>query len=158
MRKLTYLAIMSAVLVSFSGVGHADSKLWGRWWWPNHWVNQDFQPHYDNAKDPQNSQWKEDGWTPQEWIKSVGGDGTKLVETWLNNRVLTGSSKDSDGISVLEVGPNFYHLSEKDKRRVMATLDAIYQVTAQTPRMFFIKDSSTHKVIGTYSREGLVLQ
>ncbi len=119
---------------------------------------QDFNPHYDNGTDPHNSQWMGQTWTPADWIKSSGGDGTKLVQGWINNGILVGSYKDKQGVPYLEVGPYFYHLSGLDKRKVTETLDAIYQVTAQKPNMFFVKDAATQKVIGTFTKEGLNLE
>ena len=71
---------------------------------------------------------------------------------------MVGSYKDGDGVPYLEVGPNFYHLSGYDKRRVTQTLDAIYQVTANKPSMYFLKDADTQRIIGTYTKEGLNLE
>lgn len=154
------IALMLAVftLSAAAPSAQAEPKFAGLWWWPSHWKNQDYNPHYDNGTDPHNSQWTDKNWSPADWIKAAGGDGTSLVTGWINTKILVGSYKDSDGVPYLEIGPNFYQLSGYDKRRVTQTLDAIYQVTAVEPRMFFIKDADTKKIIGTYSKEGLNLQ
>ena len=145
-------------LFSMAQVAQAEPKFLGLWWKESHWKNQDFNPHYDNGTDPHTSQWTEKNWSPADWIKSAGGDGTQLVTGWINAGILVGSYKDSDGVPTLEIGSNFYHLSGYDKRRVTQTLDAIYQVTAVKPSMYFIKDADTQKIIGTYTKEGLNLE
>jgi len=158
--KKTQFTVLAFVLVLFVGASSAfaGEKFMGLFWWESHWKNQDFNPYYDNGIDPHNSQWTDSNWTPADWIKSTGGDGTQLVQKWINSKIITGSYKNGEGIPYLEIGPNFYHLSGYDKRRVTQTLDAIYQVTTLSPHMYFIKDPATLKVIGTYSREGLTLE
>ncbi|MEK7801226.1 MAG: hypothetical protein AAB276_02120, partial [Pseudomonadota bacterium] len=64
----------------------------------------------------------------------------------------------ANGATYINVGPNFYHLSGQDKRRVISTLDAVYQVTAQQPGMFYLRDPRTEKMIGTYTKDGLFLE
>lgn len=154
-----YFLTSALTLFILSAVpAQAEPKFMGIWWWPNHWKDQDFNPYYANGTDPHNSQWSGANWTPADWIKADGGDGTKLVQKWINADILVGSYKDSDGVPYLEIGPNFYHLSGLDKRKVTETLDAIYRVTASKPGMYFIKDAQTRKIIGTFSKEGLNLE
>ena len=157
MKKLAF-ALSALLLVTTASAAHAGPKFMGIWWWPSHWTDQDFVPHYDNGTDPHNSQWSGTNWTPAEWIKAAGGDGTKLVQGWMSADIIKGSYKDSAGVPYLEIGPNFYHLSGLDKRKVTETLDAIYQVTANKPNMYFIKDPATRKIIGTFTKEGLNLE
>lgn len=157
MKKLAF-ALTALTLATAATSAHADPKFMGIWWGPSHWQNQDYIPHYDNGTDPHNSQWAGTNWTPADWIQSSGGDGTKLVQQWINAGIVSGSYKDNSGVPYLEIGPNFYHLSGLDKRKVTETLDAIYQVTAQKPHMYFIKDAETQKVIGTFTKEGLNLE
>ena len=154
---LSLFLTLAVIMTAFSPV-RAEPKFMGIWWWSDHWKNQDFKPYYDNGTDPHSGQWTDSQWTPADWIKAVGGNGTKLVDQWMATKILAGSYKDRNGVSTLEIGPNFYHLSGYDKRRVTETLDTIYQVTAQKPGMYFIKDPATKKIIGTFSREGLNLE
>ncbi len=158
MKSYILLFFMSFTFFAMVQTAHAEPKFAGLWWWEDHWKNQDFNPHYDNGTDPHNSQWVGKDWSPADWIKSVGGNGTKLVDGWINAGILVGSYKDSDGVPYLEVGPNFYHLSGYDKRRVTQTLDAIYKVTSVSPSMYFLKDADTKEIIGTYTKEGLNLE
>ncbi|OFW88056.1 MAG: hypothetical protein A3J37_05345 [Alphaproteobacteria bacterium RIFCSPHIGHO2_12_FULL_45_9] len=157
MKKLAF-ALTALILASSATAAQASPKFLGIFWWPSHWTNQDFVPNYDNGTDPHNSQWMGTNWTPADWIKAEGGDGTKLVQKWMTAGIIVGSYKDMSGIPYLEIGPNFYHLSGLDKRKVTETLDVIYQVTANKPGMYFIKDAATQKVIGTFSKEGLNLE
>ena len=158
MKKLTVIFSFFLLITSVASCAYASPKFMGIWWWPSHWDNQDFNPHYDNGTEPQSSQWIGTKWTPADWIKASGGDGTRLVQNWINVGILAGSYKDSAGVPYLEIGPNFYHLSGLDKRKVTETLDAVYQVTAQRPEMFFIKDAATKKIIGTFTKQGLNLE
>jgi hypothetical protein len=159
MKKLFLLSFLTLILTpALSGTAQAGQKFLGIWWWESHWKNQDFIPYYDNGTDPHTTQWTDKNWTPADWIKVEGGDGTKLVQKWLNADILEGSYKDRHNVPYLEVGRHFYYLSGYDKRRVLQTLDAVYQVTSQKPGMFFIKDPQTDKIIGTYSKDGLTLE
>ncbi len=156
-----YLSLAPVLAIFSLALPHsaeAGPKFGGLWWWESHWKNQDFIPYYDNGTDPHNSQWSDSTWTPADWIKASGGNGESLVQTWLANGIIAGSYKDSDGIPYLDVGPNFYHLSGYDKRRVTETLDAIYQITAKKPSMYYLKDPATKQVIGTYTKQGLTLE
>lgn len=156
MKKILLTASLLAIMTPTAA--HAGPKFYSLWWWWNHWDNQDFVPYHDNGIDQHNSQWSNSDWTPADWIQADGGDGVNLVKKWVNVGIIKGSYKDSDDIPYLDVGQNFYHLSGYDKRRVLETVDAVYQVTAHKPGMFFVKDPATKKIIGTYSKEGLTLE
>ena len=155
---LSIICVALALITSLSSMAKADPKFAGVIWWHDHWVNQDFNPYYDNGTDPQNGQWAGSNWTPADWIKSEGGNGEKLVQRWTHAGILSGSYKDRHGVSYLDIGPNFYHLSGYDKRRVTQTLDAIYQITTSKSGMYYIQDPLAHKIIGTYTKEGLTLE
>lgn len=156
MKKLLLAASLLAILAP--SAAQAGPKSMFGWWWWSHWDNQDFSPYYDNGTDPHNNQWSDSNWTPADWIQSSGVDGVALVQRWVTAGIIDGSYKDCDDIPYLDVGANFYHLSGFDKRRVMETVDAVYQVTNQKPGLFFLKDPKTHKIIGTYTKQGLTLE
>ncbi len=157
--------ILLSLIVTVSllpAVAQAEPKFFGLFWWPDHWRNQDFMPYFDNSKDPHNTQWDKTAlspvyWTPKEWVTMDGGRGLALIQKWYNVGILQDQYVDDD-MPYLVVGPNFYHLSGSDKRRVMQTIDAVYQVTSLSPKMFYIEDSKTEKVIGYYTPKGLILQ
>jgi hypothetical protein len=158
---MKFLAIFSAVLLAVAPA-HAESegKFLDLWWWPSHWVNQDFVPYFDTATEPHNTQWNSlnKNWTPQEWITQDGGDAVSLVNRWVQVGILEDRYVDGK-IPVVIVGPNFYHLSGNDKRRVAATLDYVYALSAKSPpSMFYLEDWRTEEKIGYYTNRQLILQ
>ena len=162
MKKL--LLFTGLTLIAFSNAAEAKPKFMGWLWWPSHWYNQDFQPYYEDAIGPHNSQWdwqdtmpEEDLWTPAKWIEASGGNGQQLVQKWFTADILR-EDYVKDGKARVVVGPNFYHLGGLDKERVMRTLDSVYHVTSKNSQMFYLEDFRTHKVVGIYSKDGLDLQ
>lgn len=161
MHKYLFLIAFIAAL-QISNTAYAEHKFMGWFWWPSHWKNQDFQPYSENATDPHNTQWNDDKlnqayWTPREWVANDGGSGLALIQKWYNTDILRDQYVD-DGAPRLVVGPNFYHLSDAEKNRVTQTIDAVYQVTSQRPKMFYLEDFRTGKEIGYYTGTTLVLQ
>lgn len=154
--------LLSAVLLSFlaPGAAQASDKFLGIWWWPSHWVDQDFKPFYQDGQMPQSAQWKEDlaKWSPQDWVAANGGDGNQLIQKFYDTRIIKDQYVDG-GVPYLEVGTNFYHLGGMDKQRVMQTVDAVYHVSDKDPGMFYLMDGITEKKIGYYTKSaGLVLE
>ncbi len=121
-------------------------------WWPAHWNHQDYQPHYENAKDPHNTQWNDKAWTPDDWA-AQRVDRLSIIDDFYRADILRKQYMDDD-IPVLEVGPNFYHLSGFDKRRVTQMVDNVFEATDKEPHMFYVKDPKTDKVIGLYTKNG----
>jgi hypothetical protein len=154
------LFVLSLAVLTLSALpAQAGPKFMGIFWWSSHWKNQDFVPYFENGTDPHNTQWAamDKDWKPQDWIGMNGSSGAALVDRWHVSKIIRGQSVEGD-TPVLEVGPNFYHLSGRDQRRVAATVDHVYQVTAEKPGMFYLKDWATEKYIGYYTASGLVLQ
>lgn len=172
MSTIRYISLMISLLAGLAVMAGAASsaqagpKFGSLWWWHSHWVNQDFVPYYENGTDPHNTQWdqgRDNGgldsskWTPADWIALNGGTGPELVQRWHIAHIIDRQYYD-DGIPYLDVGVNFYHLSGLDKRRVMQTVDYVYQITGKPPRMFYLRDPATDEIIGSYGRDGLILQ
>ncbi len=172
LKNIVVLLGVSFVLLS-SGQAYAQQKPWwtihapGKWlfgWYPSHWKNQDFQPYYDFAKEPHNSQWEhKDGlpntWTPAEWVAQRDNNGVQLIQGWYNSGILRDQYVTTfHQRPILKVGPNFYHLSGEDKQRVAATVDYVYGATQKRPGMFYLLDYGTNDFIGYYTKDGLVLQ
>ena len=160
MRKT--LALTGIILLALTAAAEAKPKFLG-FWWPSHWRDQDFQPYYEESIGPHNTQWDDNSlsdknWTPIEWARMDGGNGQRLVQKWFNADILRDDYMKK-GVAHIVVGPNFYHLGGSDKRRVMETLDAVYKLTAKSPKMFLIEDWRTDRVIGEYTaNNGLSLQ
>jgi hypothetical protein len=165
MKSLIFCAlfVVSSVFFGMPAAHAQTSKLLGdRFWPPSHWRDQDFIPYYSNGTDPHNTQWNDDqlnrqNWSPDKWVSWNKGDGLGLIQKWYTADILRDQMID-DGVPVLVVGPNFYHLSGYDKRRVIETIDHVYAVTSAMPKMFYLQDWGTKKHIGYYSPKGLVLQ
>lgn len=152
--------VLSFFLFSlFPLTAQASPKFFSFWWWPSHWENQDFIPYYDNGTQPHNGQWNGTQWTPADWISMDTGRGEDLVEKWVRVGIIKRRyTRFWDNVPAVDVGPNFYHLSGLDKRRVMETLDAVYSVTDEKPGLFYVSDPGTGQIIGYYTKSGLVLQ
>lgn len=147
-------------LATFTGAAHAEPKyFFGLFRSHDHWRDLDFQPHLQNAKHPQNSQWSHgetyQGWTAETWGIQRGGLGP-VIETFFRNKIFTDKYTKND-LPAIEVGPNFYRLSGFDKRRVIKTVDKYYQVTARAGALY-LYDWHSAKPVGVYTRSGLQLQ
>ena len=136
---------------------HAEPKPWIWSWWPSHWENMDFEPYLEPGKDPHNAQWDQKIWKPADWAVQKGSSQDVLKGLY-TAEILNDQYVDDD-IPVLEVGPNFYHLSGFDKRRVVAMVDDVYQITAsKQDGMFMLYDWRTKKAVGIYTAHGLQIQ
>ena len=152
--------LLSALLLGLCIHTPAQAEpKYNSWWWPSsHWKNQDFKPYFEDGTLPQQTQWENEKWQPSDWVEFDGGYGPELIRKWYQTGIIYDQYVD-DGTPYLDVGVNFYHLSGFDKKRVMATVDHVYQVTQQTPGMFYVKDHLTEKVIGYYTpAAGLILE
>ena len=82
-------------------------------------------------------------------VRFEGGHGLGLV----------GELRAGDGVPVLLVGPQFYHLGGFDKRRVITTLDTVYGITESGEHpVIILKDWHTKREIGLFSKDGLQLE
>lgn len=167
-----YRHILGGILVCALSVAmsipaaQAGPKFGSSFWWWNHWVNQDYMPYYETSINPHNGQWdsglgevqgSNPAWQPSDWISMNGGTGVDLINRWYVADIIERQYLD-DHIPYLDVGVNFYHLSGYDQRRVMQTVDYVYHMTSRHPRMFYLKDHDTNKIIGYYGPEGLTMQ
>lgn len=166
MHILGGLLVCALTLIGGVTTAQAGPKFGSSWWWWNHWVNQDYMPYYETSINPHNSQWdsglgevqgNNPAWQPADWISMNGGTGVDLINRWYVADIIERQYLD-DHIPYLDVGVNFYHLSGYDQRRVMQTVDYVYHMTSRHPRMFYLKDADTNKIIGYYGPEGLTMQ
>lgn len=61
-------------------------------------------------------------------------------------------------VPVVEVGPNFYRLSDHDQYRVCDTLNQLYGATTGKYGGYVLTDWYSGKIIGEYSKSGLTLR
>lgn len=113
------------------------------------------RPYLQEAKLPQNSQWAEDAWTPQDWIDSRGS-AAAVIDGFYNAGIITDQYTD-DNIPVLEVGQKFLELSDQEKRRVVAFMDDAFGVT-ENEGIFMLYYYKHDVPVGVFGADGLQLQ
>lgn len=158
--KLPVCAIIAAlVLVLAADPVRAEPKPWIFGWWPSHWENLNFvEPYLDGPKHPHNTQWDSQGWETADWAAQREGGTLEVIHDYYRAGVLQRQYVD-DHMPVLEVGPNFYHLSGQDKRRITRLIDDHFQITTNhLNAMYTLRDGRTGRPIGTYTAYGLHLQ
>ena len=90
-------------------------------------------------------------WHPRDWIAQRKSPGA-LVNGFYNAGILKDQYTNDDDIKILEVGPSFYHLSQRDQRRVADALSYIYR-----PGIFYLSDWYSNRIIASYTpRYGLI--
>ncbi len=156
-RHIAAFIIMAGFLCAFAGISHADPKPSIFFWGPDHWDEPQFRPYFHAPKDTIDRQWHESDLDPSDWLFQ-GETGVEIIKGLYANDVLTGQYIKKD-IPVLEVGPIFYRLGDRDKRRVTALVDQVFQVTDQKENgLFYLNDWETKETIGVYTKHGLQLR
>jgi hypothetical protein len=150
--------VMVVLGLGISSAAQANMPLqhWGKFIWgpPN---TDPVRPHLETAKVPNNAQWDDDPWTPQDWIETRGS-AAAVIDGFYAAGIITDQYLDDD-IPVLEVGQNFIELSPQEKRRVAAFVDLAYGVTASSARGYMlISFHNDDEPVGIYNRDGLQLQ
>lgn len=149
------------ILLTFiAAPASAEPKPWEfGWWWGHHDENFDrkYNPYMENGKHAHNSQYFGREWYAEDWLDQYDND-LELIDEFYRADIFHDQDED-DGMPVLVVGPNFYHLSGYDKRRVTHVLDVVYNITSGSGvQMFTLEDWRTHRPIGIYTKHGLQLQ
>ena len=157
MRPLLLAASLS-VMTLFSSNAQADDKWFYSSWPIGHFKDLDFSKRYlEEAKIPHNRQWDGELWEPAVWIEQKRG-GLRLINGFYKAGILEEQTVE-DNIPYLHVGPQFYNLSGYDKRRVVETVDEVYEITsADADGMFYLFDNHQSRVVGIYTRHGLQIQ
>lgn len=160
-RKILILVCFLAVSASLAAPAAAREK--SSWFsWPfghDEWTDaKKFQPYLENSKHPHNTQWADRDWYAEDWI-GQRRNGMTLIKGFYDSDIFRNQEMDDDGVPTLVVGPNFYHLSGYDKRRVVHSLDVVYGVTrSRTNGSIILKDWYTKRTIGQFTQQGLQLQ
>jgi hypothetical protein len=158
LRLFLSFAVFMVLLGAASIPAHADAKPWIWSWWPSHWDNMTFEPYLEGAKHPHNTQWDDKNWEPADWAAQKPKGSLQVIQGFYTAGILQGQDVEDD-VPVLIVGPNFYHLSGYDKRRVVAMVDDYYKITSSKLNgMFTVTDWRSKKPIGIYTATGLQLQ
>lgn len=162
-RFTVYAISISLFFIGFllSGAAQAAPGGWLGWVWP--FSSGDFtRPYLEDGKTPHNSQWEQDSWQPEDWIKARG-----TQEDVLNDLYAAGIIKEQymdDDLPVLEVGRNFIRLSDKDKNHVAKFVDHAFGITAGNEKAMYLIELEnpswlgSNYPVGVYTRSGLQLQ
>lgn len=128
-------------------------------WWPSHWENLNFpNPYLENGTHPHNTQWDDKAWAPSDWAAQRPGGGAEVIRGLYVADIFQRQYMDGK-MPVLVVGPNFYHLSGEDKRRVTGLVDEYFQITSSKLNgMFVLQDWRTRRQVGLYTAYGLQIQ
>ena len=147
-------------MLSTAGPASAEPAPWVFGWWPGHrecTSYKKFNPYLENGKETQNQQWAAEDWYVQDWL-SQNENNFALIDGFFKADILRKQTSD-DGVPVLLVGPQFYHLGGFDKRRVITTLDTVYGITESGEHpVIILKDWHTKREIGLFSKDGLQLE
>lgn len=151
------LFLFSFSLIVGSPLAHAGS---GNWSWSkqhdNYMPMRHQSPYLEYEKHLQIPQWDHEQWVAEDWL-SQKAHPMDLVDGWYKANIIKEQTFEDDR-PVMVVGPNFYHLSGYDKRRVAHTIDVIYGVTAQKETgSFYLIDWKTKHEIGVFDKYGLRL-
>ena len=115
-----------------------------------------FQPYLENSRHLQIPQWEHEDWYVEDWASQK--PAMEIIQGFYEADILKDQIHGSDEFPVLIVGPNFYHLSGYDKRRVVTLVDSVYGISGNAKKgSFFLRDWYTHQTIGVFDQEGLHL-
>lgn len=160
MANVKILSLLALFLLALAPGTAKATEFWPFGWWPGHWdwvQYKKFNGYLEKGTDTQNQQWREEDWYVQDWL-AQNKDSLSLIEGFYRSDILR-EQTDDDGVPVLIVGTNFYHLGGFDKRRVITTLDHVYGITeGGEHRAIILKDWHTKKEIGLFTAEGLQLE
>jgi hypothetical protein len=151
MRFVLFLQVVAMILAA----GPAGAQSIGKYIWgpPN---TDPVRPYLEEAKLPHNSQWADDQWQPEDWIKARGGSAKAVIDGFYNAGIITDQYTDDD-IPVLEVGNRFLELSDQDKRRVAMFVDDTFGITRKSG-LFLIYYNRHDTPVGVFTAQGLQLQ
>lgn len=147
-------------LLPFIALSGCSDRGVANWKWSaqhnNYMPHAERDPYLEFEKHLQISQWAHEDWVAEDWI-SQHSDPKDLISNLYEADILRNQTFSGER-NILVVGPNFYHLSGFDKRRVTHVIDVIYGITKNAPEAsFFLTDWKTKQYIGVHDRDGLRL-
>ena len=153
---LIYISIF-ALALSIPNIVQAGTNSWQ---WSkahnNYMLGHNHSPYLEHERHVQIPQWSHEDWVAEDWIDQYD-DPKDMIAGFYEADIIRDQTIDGER-TILVVGPNFYHLSGFDKRRVSHVIDTIYGITKSSPEgAFFLKDWKTSKYIGVHDKHGLRL-
>lgn len=146
MKLYNYINILASVLALSACASKPDN---------------DFKPYLMDAQQEQTAQYRRESWQVADWAANQQA-GAEQIDAFFRSGVLMEYDKGGWGADqTLVVGPEFYHLSGYDQRRVLDLFNHLYNVTTPDKKkketVLSLKDWHTGRIIGIYTRSGLQL-
>lgn len=118
-----------------------------------------YAPYIGAADEDLRVLWKDPDWQPQQWDQSTYHTDAVLTRIQRAD-IITSSYFDqslfSRAVPIVEVGPNFYHLSNQDKTNVISYFNQAYDIT-NVYGGFYLRDWRSGYIIGEFGPSGLFL-
>lgn len=148
-------ALFVGAFIFFPHGAQASDRYWICWIFPCY--ENVTRPYSEDAKTPHNIQWKDDAWRPEDWTATRGNRAQVIAGLYEGGIVHEWDDNNGKGVPTLEVGKNFFRLSDRDKIRVVKYFDYAYGVTA-SPRATILIETRKGDEVGVYTAQGLQLQ
>lgn len=113
--------------------------------------NSNHHPQYDHPQQWVGQDWDPSAWNEKQWTPDIA------IRKFYENRTIHKTYLRYDKMPVMEVGPTFYKLSDLDQRRMLKLITDTDGVFEGGFEMVELRDWQDHKVIGSYTRQGLTL-
>ncbi len=161
MNRYVNALILLVFFCLFGGLSQAVAETKRSWWgWSNehnHYREiKQYDQYLENSRHEQVPQWAHEDWYAEDWTSQT--DGMSLIRGFYKADILRDQKTGHADLPMLIVGPNFYHLSGYDKRRVAHIVDVVYGITASKPHgSFILQDWNTRRPIGVFDSNGLTL-
>ena len=107
-------------------------------------IQQEFPPAWDNQD------WEKKSWN-KEW------SATNSLKKLFEGNILKKYYIKKDKIPVLELGPVFYKLSDLDRRRSVKLFVDESDIFNAGYNIIELVDWSTHEIVGSYTKQGILL-
>ena len=164
-----FAAILFVSIAGFANAGEGKPKQdnkgwfgWGQWHGGlyDHYNsrNSDFIPYAETGRNEHTVYKQNVNWKPEDWASQYDNI-YKPIENFYKMDVIEKQYVKKKN-PILVVGSGFYHLSGKDKYKLMKYLDYVYGLGKTDENAYFrIEDWYSENIIGIYtSKYGLQLQ
>ncbi len=113
---------------------------------PRMWDPKHEHPQMWKGMEWDTSKWTEARWQPQ-----------RTLQRFYDKRIFERQYVNGDGGLVIDVGPNFYKLSDLDRRRTLQLVAEYFKVFESGAAGFHLHDWYTHNHIGMFTAKGMQL-
>lgn len=161
MKIISFATLATVSVFAFSASSMAGSKPWPHITHGSGYQdgqNYDFVPYRDSGKATHMAAQKhETPWKTENWTSQV--EAQELLRRFYVADIIRDQYENWDDVQVLVVGPNFHRLSDYDKGRIVATIDASEKLTDKSVGGIYIEDWASENTLGVYTAKyGLQFQ